>query len=286
MSRSPAASCHSTSRWCFSAIRLPWRLARTERRLAAPVLLRTPVEATLWTVAGPPGAEAAEATNAAAISPLNRDLDRLQAGWQLLNSATAMLTEESSATASAWYLPWARRLLVDRGSIQRQRGHEAASESTTLIDEETRSIDEQEARLARRIGTSNRLEELSAAWPAPEGMMQLWQASDLTNCSAAGYYVHGFSPALGLTIPHAEPSAWSVRLAVALAGASIVGLLFWLGSRRSVRGLVARWPYWSGVVIGLLWWLMLTPSLVGWAIVAACLIGAVWPGFRTNRQPL
>ena len=66
----------------------------------------------------------------------------------------------------------------------------------------------------------------------------------------------------------------SVRLAVALAGASIVGLLFWLGSRRSVRGLVARWPYWSGVVIGLLWWLMLTPSLVGWAIVAACLIGS------------
>ena len=103
--------------------------------------------------------EAAEATNAAAISPLNRDLDRLQAGWQLLNSATAMLTEESSATASAWYLPWARRLLVDRGSIQRQRGHEAASESTTLIDEETRSIDEQEAQLRGgselRIGSKN-----------------------------------------------------------------------------------------------------------------------------------
>jgi hypothetical protein len=257
----------------------------TERRLAAPVLLRTPVEATLWTVAGPPGAEAAEATNAAAISKLKRDLDRLQADWQLLNSAAAVLTEESPATVSAWYIPWVRRLLADRESVQRQRGSEPALESTALVDDETRSIDEQQARLAQRIGTANRLDELLAVQPAPEGMMQLWQASNLTNHSAAGYYVHGFSPALGLAIPHAEPSAWSVRFAVALAGASIVGLLFWLGSRRSVRGLVTRWPYWSGVVIGLLWWLMLTPSLVGWAIVAACLVGAFWPGFGTGRQP-
>jgi hypothetical protein len=260
----------------------------TERRLPAPVLVRTPVEATLWSLSGPAGRESSEATNAATITPLQQDLDRLEASWQLLNSAAAVLAEESPDTSAAWYAPWARRLLANRSDIQRQRGHESATDAANSgaasIEAEARSIDEQGARLAHRLGTWTLLADLSAARPAADGVIQLWQASDPTNQAATGFYVHGFSPALGLVVPHAEPSAWSIRFGMALAGSTIVGLFFWIGDRRSVRAVATRWPYWIGVVVGLLWWLTLTPSLLGWAIVAVCLIGSFWPGHLSRQH--
>jgi hypothetical protein len=256
----------------------------TERRLPAPVLVRTPVEATLWTLAGPLGRESSAATNATTIAPLQQEMDRLQAAWQLLNSAAAVLAEESPETASAWYAPWARRLLVDRSAIQRQQGVESATDAGRSIDAETRSIDEQGARLAHRIGTSKLLSELSAARPPAEGVMQLWQASDPANQAAAGFYVHGFSPALGLVLPHSGPSSWSLRLATALAGATIVGLFFWIGARPGIRVLTIRWPYWVGVVVGLAWWLALNPSLLGLAIVAVSVLGSFWPGYLSRQR--
>ncbi len=45
-----------------------------------------------------------------------------------------------------------------------------------------------------------------------------------------------------------------------------------------------QWPYALGVLGGIAWWLLASPSLLGWVIVAVSLWGAIrWP---FGPQPL
>lgn len=45
----------------------------------------------------------------------------------------------------------------------------------------------------------------------------------------------------------------------------------------------SRWPQLAGVALGLAWWLLLWPSVLGLVIVAASLIASVRPGWKRRR---
>jgi hypothetical protein len=47
-----------------------------------------------------------------------------------------------------------------------------------------------------------------------------------------------------------------------------------------LRDSFSRWPHLPGVVIGLAWWLWLSPSSVGWLIVAVFLVSSLRPAWR------
>jgi hypothetical protein len=78
-----------------------------------------------------------------------------------------------------------------------------------------------------------------------------------------------------------EPSAVSRsllrRMLVAFAIASSLILLFLARSWQPLWDFLATWPHLAGVAFGLVWWLWLTPSVVGWVIVAVSLLSVVRP---------
>jgi hypothetical protein len=74
--------------------------------------------------------------------------------------------------------------------------------------------------------------------------------------------------------------SWLRELASALFFVAIVVGVGAMSRRRAVNDLAVRHAHLAGVAIGLAWWLFLSPSWFGWAIVAASLFASVrnaWP---------
>ena len=107
----------------------------------------------------------------------------------------------------------------------------------------------------------------------------LWKQTDGAARPVAGYYVHGFGPTLALTLPNRVLSDAGWRLIAAILGATIVGLLFWLGGWTGERASRLPGP-WSGVTrpallgaaAGVFWWLEMEPSWLGLVVVVVSLI--------------
>ena len=56
----------------------------------------------------------------------------------------------------------------------------------------------------------------------------------------------------------------------------VIGALAWYTTRQAIcANRLCQWPYATGVLSGLLWWLFAAPSLLGWLLVAASLWGAL-----------
>ena len=72
------------------------------------------------------------------------------------------------------------------------------------------------------------------------------------------------------------------QLSLALA-IFVAALLVWkLFRYERVRDVFSRWPQLPGVVIGLAWWLWLSPSALGWLIAAVFLASSLRPVWRSR----
>ena len=102
---------------------------------------------------------------------------------------------------------------------------------------------------------------------------------DWTYCSFDG-------DAPKLTIIRRNRDFVSLGKQVAMALAICVAMLFvWKLSRyEGVRDAFSRWPHLPGVVIGLAWWLWLSPSAVGWLIAAIFLASSLRPAWRSRTM--
>ena len=87
----------------------------------------------------------------------------------------------------------------------------------------------------------------------------------------------GAMPGITLVKPSGLSGEWLTRVLIALGIASSLMLLFLARSWRPAWELLARWPHLAGVAGGLVWWLFLSPSLLGWVVVAISLLSALRP---------
>ena len=92
----------------------------------------------------------------------------------------------------------------------------------------------------------------------------------------------GAAPALTVIRYQGNASDFPMRAFVAIAICVIGGLLLRVTKNDSVREFFSRWPYFPGVLIGIIWWLWLTPSVVGWLIVAVFLASSLRPIWRSR----
>ena len=86
--------------------------------------------------------------------------------------------------------------------------------------------------------------------------------------------VEGWANSLTLDCRPAERDWFSHRLVAAgvlvvLTGLAVVGL-----RRGRLTGVLRRWPHAAGAVLGLAWWLWLTPSVLGLGIALASVLAA------------
>ncbi len=249
----------------------------------APALIGFAVDHTLWSVATPRGGGGSSAAaEGQAISSLEAELIRIQSASAMLESAGDQLSNDSSDQAARVYSTWARRLSAERGMIDRERVRLGPSSSDAAIDAALRTVDGIQARLARNLQAQRNLEppdrtepsdDSAAIWNRVVGQDRQW-----SDFSVAG-------PGAILTIGQERSAADSLagRILLALACSGLIAGLFWLGQRAEFHHAVSRWPWLPGVLAGLAWWLWLSPSIAGWAIMAANVFHAYRPNWSRSR---
>ncbi len=241
----------------------------------APTLLGYSVDQAIWTIAGGPRGAVEVDRSARPIDALTREQTRLDAMSKLLEAAGNSLADISPEGIASAYVPWARRLIVARGAVERERIRASLTpDRQRAIDSQTREIDEFQAKLARKLGTWNLLSELSAQRAVADNPGNLWRLIDRQPQSFGPYILAGASTTMPVRYSSTATNDWLARFATAIAGACAVGAIAWLSFKPAVIEIAARWPQWLGVLAGLSWWLWLAPSWLGLIIVAGSCIAS------------
>ncbi|HEV3415202.1 MAG TPA: hypothetical protein VG056_00230, partial [Pirellulales bacterium] len=251
------------------------------RTYRAPVLVGYSVDQTVWSLAGLPGDVSKRADKQfKSISPLEWDLIRLEAASSFLDSAASALTDETEQPIADVYAPWSRRYSVVRAEVERERTRSRAAATDPAVSAVLHSVDEAQAKLARKLGTQSHFDGPSAQRRVAGEADELWETAGNSDPGAAMFSVAGSDGSLTLTYSIESADSLAARLLIALAVAIAIAAAFWLVGRPGFREVVLRRPYWIGVLGGCLWWLWLAPSVLGLAIVAASLGCAFWPKLK------
>jgi hypothetical protein len=270
-------------------------------QLTAPTLVELPVERTLWSVWAPDEAGTAVLPTGLPISALRQQQLRLEGTAGLIDLATGLLLDESTEDVTRWYTPWLRRFQTSRADLIQAKSTSSAADEVQAAEAELNAVDQEQSRFVRRLNNSapeNQVGVSSATNPQP-GATNPSATSNLvvsTNLSANAAPVVAVdwlhlselmhspqrSAALAmirgqsgpLTLEYPEFALHSSRWRWAAAGcvlAGIISLQLALRFGWIVEIKIAYGPQLIGLIAGLAWWLWLTPSLLGLALIALSL---------------
>jgi hypothetical protein len=135
-------------------------------------------------------------------------------------------------------------------------------------------LDVWRARWQRRL-TSGRMSALENG----SGARDLWQPNALHHANSIYCQFDGAAPTLTLVRHNLGKADYASRGLVALSLCALAGLMLLLRRSDALWSSAERWPHLIGVAIGIVWWLCLVPSIIGWLIVAVCLLGALLPAW-------
>ncbi len=256
---------------------------RAGRRIfAAPTLGDLPVEQTVWTVIGPPSWRA-DQPQSVAITSWQRDLLRLKSAAVAMESAYAMSSDDSDETPQ-WFRSWARRLIVSRDALRRDLAAIAADKEVGAAKQEIDRLDRRTVEIAKNLNATEVLTQISAAPPSADGADEILERSAEAARSAVRCSFQGRTDSLAIDYRQTENGEFSSRL----AAAAVFAVLFVLGSFGAVRGraaaMLCRWPHAGVAVLGLAWWLWLSPSVLGLAIVLAAAIAAAYSALAFDAK--
>ncbi len=250
-------------------------------RLPSPLLLtrnrEIPIERTLWTVYAPATAGPAQPVQGQALRGARIELMRLRNAAALLDLDDELAAALAPDHLAAWYRLWAQRLVHAQQDVL----HSATADGDRATEDflEARALVSAHEAVAARLGTTALLSQLRSAEQSSYESADLWQS----------VVQHGRLP-LHLNFPgavrtveleYAPPAGdGSRRLLAALAlGLTTLGML-WAMRRGVAVDLPWRWPQVLGVLVGIFYWLFLTPAFVGWLIVALSLLAALRSPWR------
>ena len=257
-----------------------------EFELSAPSLGELLVEQTLWTLASPPGWESVELGDGAiAIDAIAYEGYRLKSIASLVSGLSGDMAATIPAVELAdWRRKWARRLASAKASLDRRRkmarGKPEAGESR-----ETTALDQEWSEMVARAGMTDLVRQLEQANLAFDQPADLWDRTGVGAGATRHFLVHRAGPGPRVRSLHLGETGFWQRCAAA-AAVALATLLLMTAARRGVLvELVRRWPQPAIAAIGICWWLWLSPSLVGWLLIAASLAAAfLWP--RASSEPI
>ncbi len=258
---------------------LPGKVQAGLRQFEAPVLGDLPVEQSLWTVAGPSLFQPDVSETTAAVAPWVLELQRLRNVARVIESGGPVASDDLEKTVR-WYRLWARRLAVCQAALKRQLARVGSSPSANRAAAEARAIKKQQVQVARQLRLTNVLTKFTRTQAPAADLAELWQCSldhrqVATRCEFPG-------KADRLTLQYRQIQ--SSRLPGVLLGILGLGALVSLGvlglGSATLGEWMRRWPSALGVAVGLGWWLWLSPSLLGWVLVAASLLAQVRSAWR------
>jgi hypothetical protein len=252
----------------------------TPWQFSAPSINSLPVRSTLWKISAPTGFRCTDVAGAQSCDRLELDLVRLRQLTALADSAT---DQTPGGPEEAWCRAWA------------QLSEEARLTAGQRVDQE-RDAERREAALARlaemkkahgelpeELGPGSETAQWSAAAFRPYDSDRLWPGTREHFGPPELAVSKNGNGSIRLTYERVDAGGLSHRLIAAACTAAMtvaIGLAITLGIvSRIFRG----WPAVFGVVFGLVWWLWLSPSFVGWIVIVIVLLVSFLPGWRRAR---
>ena len=223
-----------------------------------PAIPGLPVAHTSWTVRGPliagPGRPALAHT---AVDATRQIQLRIRSAEQVLDAAQEILAHSSSPELEACRDEWQRRIQAARGDLARNQGRNPGLAARRAS----------EAGSAERASVPLRQETRPATDAAAIWDLLQRSGGPATRCAVQGVCPH-------IVVDYSEAG---VRFRPLVAALFLLALMAVLLAQRStlLSEWLVRWPYVAGSLLGLAWWLWLTPSLLGLAILLACLAGSL-----------
>jgi len=244
-------------------------------KLQAPQLTGIPVEQTLWTVQLPRGVELVGASEEQATESAI-DLARARS---ISGVIAAVSYDESLEEMARWYQPWVQRfhhvLNRLRQSAGRDDDAQAQREVTVLYDFQRDT--------ARQLTLESYFEQAERGRPLVEDPSSLWMVGD---SSPQQFFavVKGSAPELVLAwVDPAAQRRWD-QYRAGLAVLLVCGLLAVVVAAARRLDLPLLSPQWLLAAAGVLWWLWLSPSVVGLILVIVSLLTTVPIGWKLHRR--
>jgi len=233
--------------------------------IPAPVISGMPTDRTLFSIAAPPTAGAGEVLRGKSLGAANYELACLGSLSAMLNLPSDRASAARASDVRAWYQVRLRSWRSTRDELRRQ-----ATSSMTLTTE-IATLQRECGEAAERLGTTD-------LWNAnPSGPEVATEPNDLWTLTEAAVRapVRGMfaGPIMSVAVryPRRGEGDFVERLWLVLLGAAVV--MLWLLAERQKWPLgdwLRRWPHAVGVILGLAWWLWLTPSVVGLLVAVGC----------------
>ncbi len=249
--------------------RLPDNPRDVPHEALAPWLVGLPVEQTLWTISGPRlGRAANDRCSSIGCPPPERKSHDSNPPQRLPRRLHQQLSSNRPMTSSDGTVLGSiagSRLATPPSGLPHFPFHSCDASNVT---EQVTHEEGKQMRLARQI----------AAWPAiepvwnepatPDGPLRSWQRSLGRSHGNAHSVLAGGAFAPPLEFPRAYAGDWATRVGQAAIACVVVLLIGWAIRATTLPDAFARWPQAAVIAVGLFWWLWLSPSAVGWIIVA------------------
>ena len=251
-------------------------------KTATPTIEDFPVGRTLWTVRAlnSIGSGRYQNDEGAATSEQQAALQRLNTIAAMVETATENRSELTGQRINDWFLHWERRFTSVESSWNRWRAATAGTEQESSLLE---TVDRYH-QLKRRLGVDGAGRRDDQQLPQAAGAEEVWETV-VTGTDILSDF-EGQQTDLDLVYPGIPRSSdFGLRLLVALGIFFIAGVGWKLKRMGSLGEWWARWPYVTGVCVGLGWWLWLSPSLLGLVIMAVSSIAALVPSWAPLPLP-
>ncbi len=200
----------------------------------------------------------------------------------LMESASSVDAERPE-DALRWYTTWSGRLAASGQRLRRHLVDAGPTAETRAAQAELQSLQDRQAAIAERFGSADAPDAPSAGESITDCPIQLWRWALDRPRSVVRLASDTQTGAIVLEYVRLESGGLLQRLAGAFGLALLAGLAI-AGIRKGIpAALFERWPHMIGVTIGLAWWLWLTPSVLGLALVLFSLTFSFRSPWRQSR---
>lgn len=251
-----------------------------EHEFEAPTLGDISVDRTLWTIAGPSRYRPGECGEKESPDALRRHWIRFQLASESIE-ATAGQFSVDNERSRRWYQLAVRQWAATRSALIRQWLPISQTEAGRAMQKEIESLEKRQSQFAERLEVSDILRQALAAPPIATEPAEWWDDSLFDSAAATGIYKEGRLASVSLTYTTAQTSQVWPRIGYALLILVVAALVIWVIRRGFWDEMVRLFPasgHIAAAVLGLFWWLCLSPSWFGLVIilVSAASWGWAW----------
>jgi hypothetical protein len=202
---------------------------------------------------------------------------------QLTALAYAATDQTPASPEETWWWAWAQRCDAARSRARQQVDHESDAERRDAALARLAETQDAHSELLKKLGPGPGPVHTSpvAIWTYDSD--RLWQGMPLHDETLERAVSESGGASISLNYERVDAGGFNRRLIVAGCVAAltmVTGLALAIGV---VPRIFKGWPVVFGVTFGLAWWMWLSPSFVGWIVVAIVLLVRILPCWRRVR---